>query len=53
METHCLYFHAIVNIMQLEIEFESPLFDIRDKLEQFDSFYNAWVEDMYDEIVAP
>ena len=46
METHGLYFHALANLLQLEIENESPLFDISVQLEEWELYFAGYVQDL-------
>ena len=47
IDTHAIYFHAIANLIQIEIEIESPLFDIRFELDAFDRFYGRYCRQYY------
>ena len=46
METHGLYFHAMANLLQLEIENESPLFDITKQLEKWELYFASYVHNL-------
>ena len=40
---HEICFHSIANITEIEIELESPLFEIGQQLEAFDAFYRRHI----------
>ena len=44
METHALYFHSIANILQLVIQYESPLFGIDNRIRDWDEYFDLYLE---------
>jgi len=48
-ETHGIYFHAIANLIQIELEIESPLFDLHHQLDAFDRYYKRYCQRYYQE----
>jgi hypothetical protein len=42
IETHAIYFNAIANLTQIELEIESPLFDLRREINAFDRYYKRY-----------
>ena len=46
METHALYFHSIANILQLVIQYESPLFGIDNRIRDWDEYFELYLEDL-------
>ena len=47
MDVHAIFFHAIANLMQLEIEIDSPLFSMKKELDSFDRYYVAYCNQYY------
>jgi hypothetical protein len=43
IEVHGISFHAITNLVEIEIETESPLFSITQQVNKFDSYYRRYV----------